>query len=79
MTLFWAATPPAPSDSPNPRAFWITTIMRSPVPGQEWVANGDSEILPTNSAMSFHAKVLNAFDDGGSGIVNAVQDGLGIG
>jgi hypothetical protein len=58
------------------RCFWTTTTMRSPAERlRGWNMGGSGR--RTDAGGAFALEEVDAFDDGGAGVVDAVEHGLG--
>lgn len=72
--------PPGPDSGPKLRCFCTTTMMRSPVGGVlGWgrVLGGKRVLRRTDSGGAVHFEDVDAFGDGGAGVVDDIEHGLG--
>jgi len=69
--------PPGPDSGPNDLCFWTTTTIRSPDVGVlGWYVWGKWGRRRTYPCRSLAFQDLNAFDDGGTGVVDTVEHRL---
>ena len=85
MAALTETEPPGPDSGPKLRCFCTTTIMRSPMRGcvrwdwrEEGVIEGSVRTRETHTDFggAVHFEDVDAFGDGGAGVVDDIEHGL---